>query len=162
VLDLDGLLDRKPKERATTRAKISALHRRLGATVVYVTHDQVEAMTMATRIAVLDAGGLEQIGTPEEALGERGQLRAGAQFAHLRRGRPRRRARLVDPLDDVARQPAEHRTRRGQPDLMGGARDQFDPDRPLQPPQVLAQRRLRQMQPGRGPTEMQFLRKREK
>ncbi|PPK64100.1 ABC transporter ATP-binding protein [Actinokineospora auranticolor] len=54
------------KLRSSTRAEISGLHRRLGATVVYVTHDQVEAMTMATRIVLLDKGRLEQVGTPEE------------------------------------------------------------------------------------------------
>lgn len=54
------------KLRAQTRADIVDLHRELGATFVYVTHDQVEAMTMATRIAVLDAGELQQVGTPRE------------------------------------------------------------------------------------------------
>ncbi|WP_018685802.1 ABC transporter ATP-binding protein [Actinokineospora enzanensis] len=54
------------KLRSSTRAEISGLHQRLGATVVYVTHDQVEAMTMATRIVLLDHGKLEQVGTPEE------------------------------------------------------------------------------------------------
>jgi multiple sugar transport system ATP-binding protein len=52
--------------RTATRAELSDLHRRLGSTFVYVTHDQVEAMTMATRIAVLNGGRLEQVGTPEE------------------------------------------------------------------------------------------------
>ena len=54
------------KLRTATRQELTALHRRLGATFVYVTHDQVEAMTMATKIAVLNEGRLEQIGTPEE------------------------------------------------------------------------------------------------
>lgn len=54
------------KLRTATRRELSALHRRLGATFVYVTHDQVEAMTMATRIALLDGGKVEQIGNPEE------------------------------------------------------------------------------------------------
>jgi multiple sugar transport system ATP-binding protein len=54
------------KLRTATRQELTALHRRLRATFVYVTHDQVEAMTMATRIAVLNAGRLEQVGTPEE------------------------------------------------------------------------------------------------
>ncbi|MGW0252131.1 ABC transporter ATP-binding protein [Nocardia goodfellowii] len=54
------------KLRSATRAELIALHRRLGATFLYVTHDQVEAMTMASRIALLDAGRLEQVGTPEE------------------------------------------------------------------------------------------------
>ena len=52
--------------RVQTRAEITRLHQRLKATMIYVTHDQVEAMTMADRIAVLNAGKLEQFGTPEE------------------------------------------------------------------------------------------------
>ncbi|QZN84207.1 ABC transporter ATP-binding protein [Cellulomonas sp. C5510] len=54
------------KLRTATRQELTDLHRRLGATFVYVTHDQVEAMTMATRIAVLNDGDLEQLGTPAE------------------------------------------------------------------------------------------------
>jgi multiple sugar transport system ATP-binding protein len=54
------------KLRAQTRQELTALHRRLGATFVYVTHDQVEAMTMATKIVVLNAGRIEQHGTPED------------------------------------------------------------------------------------------------
>ncbi|CCI83750.1 ABC transporter ATP-binding protein [Corynebacterium otitidis] len=52
--------------RVATRAQITALHRRLKATTVYVTHDQTEAMTMGDRIAVLRGGVLQQVGTPEE------------------------------------------------------------------------------------------------
>jgi multiple sugar transport system ATP-binding protein len=52
--------------RGTMRAELAALHRRLGTTMVYVTHDQVEAMMLATRIAVLDAGILRQVGPPLE------------------------------------------------------------------------------------------------
>jgi multiple sugar transport system ATP-binding protein len=54
------------KLRVQTRAEISKLHKRLGTTFIYVTHDQVEAMTMATRIAVIKDGVLHQVGTPEE------------------------------------------------------------------------------------------------
>jgi multiple sugar transport system ATP-binding protein len=54
------------KLRALTRYELSELHRRLQTTFVYVTHDQVEAMTMATRIAILNQGRLEQVGTPAE------------------------------------------------------------------------------------------------
>jgi multiple sugar transport system ATP-binding protein len=54
------------KLRTGTRAQITALQRRLGTTTVYVTHDQVEAMTMGHRIAVLNAGRLQQLGTPLE------------------------------------------------------------------------------------------------
>jgi multiple sugar transport system ATP-binding protein len=54
------------KLRTATRQELAALHRRLGATFIYVTHDQVEAMTMATKIALLNGGRLEQVGTPDE------------------------------------------------------------------------------------------------
>lgn len=54
------------KLRNQMRIEIKALQRRLGTTAVYVTHDQVEAMTMADRIIVLNAGEIEQIGTPSE------------------------------------------------------------------------------------------------
>lgn len=52
------------KLRVTARAEISKLHKRLGTTFIYVTHDQVEAMTMGDRIAVLSDGLLQQIDTP--------------------------------------------------------------------------------------------------
>ena len=52
--------------RVQMRAEITALHARLGTTMIYVTHDQVEAMTLADRIVVLRAGRVEQIGTPLE------------------------------------------------------------------------------------------------
>jgi multiple sugar transport system ATP-binding protein len=99
LLDLEGLLDRKPKAlsggqrqrvamgraivrepsvflmdeplsnldaklRVETRANIAALQARLGTTTVYVTHDQVEAMTMGHRVAVLRDGLLQQVDTP--------------------------------------------------------------------------------------------------
>jgi multiple sugar transport system ATP-binding protein len=99
ILDIEQLLDRKPKAlsggqrqrvavgraivrqpkvflfdeplsnldaklRVQMRAEISALHNRLAATMVYVTHDQVEAMTMGDRIVVMKDGVIQQIGTP--------------------------------------------------------------------------------------------------
>jgi multiple sugar transport system ATP-binding protein len=54
------------KLRVETRAQILKLQERLGTTTIYVTHDQVEAMTMGDRIAVMNAGVLQQVGTPEE------------------------------------------------------------------------------------------------
>jgi multiple sugar transport system ATP-binding protein len=54
------------KLRAQTRIELVQLHERVGTTVVYVTHDQVEAMTMATRVAVMSMGELQQVGTPRE------------------------------------------------------------------------------------------------
>ena len=54
------------KLRVAMRAEIKALHQRLKTTTVYVTHDQVEAMTMADRIAVMNEGRIEQLGAPLE------------------------------------------------------------------------------------------------
>ena len=57
-------LDAKLREQM--RVEIRALQRKLGLTVLYVTHDQAEAMTLSDRIAVVNSGRFEQIGTPEE------------------------------------------------------------------------------------------------
>jgi sn-glycerol 3-phosphate transport system ATP-binding protein len=54
------------KLRASTRLQIQKLHRELGITSLFVTHDQVEAMTLAQRMLVLNAGNVEQFGTPDE------------------------------------------------------------------------------------------------
>ncbi|HCL85946.1 sn-glycerol-3-phosphate import ATP-binding protein UgpC [Pulveribacter sp.] len=54
------------KLRVQTRLEIQKLHRELGITSLFVTHDQVEAMTLAERIIVMNAGNMEQFGTPEE------------------------------------------------------------------------------------------------
>jgi multiple sugar transport system ATP-binding protein len=53
------------KLRVQARAEISKLHQRLGTTVIYVTHDQTEAMTMGTRIAVMKDGLLQQVDSPQ-------------------------------------------------------------------------------------------------
>jgi len=101
ILELGGLLDRKPRQlsggqrqrvamgraivrqpqaflfdeplsnldaklRAQTRLEIQKLHADLGVTSLFVTHDQVEAMTLAQRMVVMNAGRVEQIGTPDE------------------------------------------------------------------------------------------------
>ena len=101
ILELDGLLKRKPRElsggqrqrvamgraivrepavflfdeplsnldaklRVQTRLEIQKLHRRLSTTSLYVTHDQVEAMTLAQRMIVMNAGRAEQVGTPDD------------------------------------------------------------------------------------------------
>ena len=52
--------------RSQMRLELISLHRRLGATFIYVTHDQTEAMTMGDRIVVMDKGVIQQVGTPEE------------------------------------------------------------------------------------------------
>ena len=111
--------------RVQMRAEITALHQRLGTTMIYVTHDQVEAMTMADRIVVLRGGRVEQVGAPLElynrpcnrfvagfigspqmnflggacrrieAAGVRIALDAGAEAAARRRVPVRRRCRLA-------------------------------------------------------------------
>jgi multiple sugar transport system ATP-binding protein len=72
VREADVLLMDEPlsnldaKLRTELRRELKLLHSRLGNTIVYVTHDQVEAMTLATRIAVMDHGEIQQLGTPAE------------------------------------------------------------------------------------------------
>jgi ABC-type sugar transport system ATPase subunit len=58
------------KLRVQTRGEIKRLQKEIGTTTVYVTHDQVEAMTMGDRIAVMNHGRLEQVGTPAELYDE--------------------------------------------------------------------------------------------
>ena len=71
LLDLEQYLDRKPaklsggqRQRVATRTDIARLQQDLGVTTVYVTHDQVEAMTMGDRVAVMKLGVLQQVDTP--------------------------------------------------------------------------------------------------
>ena len=109
ILDLEKLLDRKPKAlsggqrqrvamgraivrnpkvvlmdeplsnldaklRVQMRTEISKLHQRLGATIIYVTHDQTEAMTLGTRIVVMKDGIVQQVDTPQNLYNEPGNL----------------------------------------------------------------------------------------
>ncbi len=70
------------KLRVHTRAEIAQLHRQLNATFIYVTHDQVEAMTMSDRIAVMMDGEILQIGSPEEIYDHPNDIRV-AEFMGL-------------------------------------------------------------------------------
>ncbi len=109
ILDLEKLLDRKPKAlsggqrqrvamgraivrnpkvflmdeplsnldaklRVQMRIEISKLHQRLGATIIYVTHDQTEAMTLGTRIVVMKDGVVQQVDTPQNLYHKPGNL----------------------------------------------------------------------------------------
>ena len=65
----EPLSNLEPTLRGALRAELLELHRALHTTVVYVTHDQIEAMTMGQRIAVLEGGRLRQVGTPAEVYG---------------------------------------------------------------------------------------------
>ena len=80
VLLLDepmSALDRKLREEM--REEVKALHRRLGTTFVFVTHDQEEALSLSDRVAVMNAGRVEQVGTPREVY-ERPRTRFAADF----------------------------------------------------------------------------------
>jgi multiple sugar transport system ATP-binding protein len=95
--------------RASMRVEIARLHRQLGTTMVYVTHDQVEAMTLGQRIVVLDGGRIQQIDTPM-ALYRRPANRFVAGFLgspamNLLRGRLVREAGAVLDLGDGLRIP---------------------------------------------------------
>ena len=61
------------KLRVDMRTEIKKLHQKLGRTIVYVTHDQIEAMTLSTRIAVMNKGYVQQLGTPKEIYDTPGQ-----------------------------------------------------------------------------------------
>jgi len=62
------------KLRVDMRTEIKRLHQRLGSTIVYVTHDQIEAMTLATKIAIMKGGVLQQLGSPDEVYNEPANL----------------------------------------------------------------------------------------
>jgi ABC-type sugar transport system ATPase subunit len=96
--------------RATTRLELIALHRRLQTTVLYVTHDQEEAMTLGQRIAVVHESRLQQVGTPEDiyrrprnlfVAGFIGSPRMNFLTGHLEDGRFRTTAGLVDVAPPV-------------------------------------------------------------
>jgi ABC-type sugar transport system ATPase subunit len=62
------------KLRGHMRAELALLHERLGKTTLYVTHDQVEAMTLASRIVIFDKGRIQQVGTPSQVFNEPANL----------------------------------------------------------------------------------------
>ena len=73
------------KLRVQMRFEIQKLHRELGTTSMYVTHDQVEAMTLAQRMIVMNAGRAEQIGSPLEVYAEPRQRIRGQDSSGRRR-----------------------------------------------------------------------------
>ena len=102
------------KLRTELRRELKQLHQRLGATMIYVTHDQVEAMTLATRMAVMRGGVIQQIGTPAEVYARPDNLFVatflGSPAMNMLQGRLERREegmRFLTPhLDlDVSRYP---------------------------------------------------------
>ena len=61
------------KLRVSMRGELARLHERLGVTTIYVTHDQIEAMTLGQRVAVLRDGVLQQVDTPADAVSPSGE-----------------------------------------------------------------------------------------
>ncbi|MFD1625576.1 ABC transporter ATP-binding protein [Azospirillum griseum] len=126
--------------RVNTRLEIARLHRDLGNTMIYVTHDQVEAMTLADRIVVLNGGRVEQVGTPAELyerpanrfvasfIGSPAMSFLPAQIAALDGGR------LTLALADGRPIPTHHRaseaTRLGDPVTIGLRPEHLAPDGP--------------------------------
>ena len=125
------------KLRVQMRGEIRDLHRRLGTTCIYVTHDQIEAMTMADRIVVMRDGVVEQVGAPLELYDRPANLfrrlvpRLARHEFHARaagrRGRLRERGRRRDA------RPAADRRRRGVEVLCGFRPEavHLDPNSPL-------------------------------
>ena len=87
--------------RGQTRVEIAKLHRELGATTIYVTHDQVEAMTLADRVVVLRDGQIEQVGSPLE-LYDRPANQFVAQFI----GTPQMNVAPIEQMPALVRQQA--------------------------------------------------------
>jgi sn-glycerol 3-phosphate transport system ATP-binding protein len=94
------------KLRVQMRLELELLHRRLGTTCLYVTHDQVEAITLADRMMVLNAGVVEQIGTPQEVYRTpASRFVAGFIGSPSMNLIPARRTRTGDILVDAAADP---------------------------------------------------------
>ncbi len=75
--------------RVATRAEIIDLHQRIPTTTIYVTHDQVEAMTMGQRVAVLSGGLIQQFGTPQDLRPRASRTHRPASWPRLQLGKPR-------------------------------------------------------------------------
>jgi multiple sugar transport system ATP-binding protein len=131
------------KLRTEMRLEIKKLHDELHSTIVYVTHDQIEAMTMATKIAVMDGGVIQQFGTPDEIYGKPNNLFVagfiGSPAMNLRTGKISTsggavRASLEGMDLDLSRYPFETKPQDGQPIVVGlrpehfGQPDQSVPD----------------------------------
>ena len=102
--------------RVQMRVELATLHKRLASTMIYVTHDQTEAMTMANRIVVLRAGRVEQVGSPLELLQSAGQSFRGRLHrlaADEFPPRSHRRSRRFRPQDRDGRAAGDSAARHG-------------------------------------------------
>src|SRR6201996_2903123 len=116
------------KLRTELRRELKQLHQRLGATMIYVTHDQVEAMTLATRMAVMRGGVIQQFGTPAEVYARPDNLFVatflGSPAMNLLHGRLERieegmRFRTAHLDLDVSRYPFVAQPEYGKPCVLG-------------------------------------------
>jgi multiple sugar transport system ATP-binding protein len=112
------------KLRGTMRSEITKLHRRLDATFIYVTHDQIEAMTMADRIVVMKDGYIQQVDTPQELYEKPVNMFVagfiGAPQMNMLNVRIEERAgRLVARFDDIDLPLPDHLDRAGLADYVG-------------------------------------------
>jgi multiple sugar transport system ATP-binding protein len=124
------------KLRTEMRLEIKKLHDELKSTIVYVTHDQIEAMTMATKIAVMDAGVIQQFGTPDEIYGNPQNLFVagfiGSPAMNLRQGRIDKsngqiRASVDGHALDLTGYPFAAAPAEGQPIVVGLRPEHFGP-----------------------------------
>ena len=95
------------KLRVQTRTEISRLQRRLGTTTVYVTHDQIEALTLGDRVAVMRSGLLQQVGSPKELYDHAGEPVRGRLHRLARDELPVRHARGRQAAHQPRRLPAD-------------------------------------------------------
>ena len=127
VRDVDVFLFDEPlsnldaKLRSELRVEIKRLHQKLANTMIYVTHDQIEAMTLADRIAVMKGGLIQQLDAPQDDLQAAGQPlrrrlhRLARHELSRRRGRESATARRVSwPKGSTSRSPTTISTRRGE------------------------------------------------
>ena len=96
--------------RVNTRIEIARLHRELAATMIYVTHDQVEAMTLADRIVVLNAGRIEQVGAPMELYNDPANTFVAGFIGSPADELPRGRRRSAPPARPSASAPSTSRS----------------------------------------------------
>lgn len=94
------------KLRVSMRSEIAKIHKSVGATTIYVTHDQTEAMTMATRIVVMNKGHIQQIGTPNEIYNYPANLFVadfiGSPSMNFIKGRLKEEKFVIDGPEDIS------------------------------------------------------------
>ena len=113
------------KLRVSMRASLNQLHERLGVTTVYVTHDQVEAMTLGDRVCVLREGNLQQVDTPQNLFDNpvnlfvAGFIGSPVDELRHRRARTRRRPRSPSPASTCRCRPRPFQNKPGLDDYFG-------------------------------------------